>query len=311
MREGLLALAVAQAVVGCGRLRFDALGAAGPQDGTSGDGTAGSGSATSDAPADALAFSTPMQITELMTSGVNTQDPSVTADRLEIYFVSARTPACAGGNDVWVATRAATTDPWSAPTCVAALSSSQNDSSPEISEDGLTIYLSSGRLPTLGGRDIYKSTRATRTSAWSTPVRIAELSSAANEQNVAVSGDGTTMVIDSDESGNRDLYVSTWSGSAWSTPTLIAALATADTDGSPGLDHDGSRLYFSHGVEADQTSFDIFFSDRSGGVFGPATSLDAVNSTNQDGDPFVTPDGYLFFSSTRGGTVDLYVAAPL
>jgi Tol biopolymer transport system component len=288
---------------GCGRVGFDAVAALGGADAADSSGPDAAGSV------DAMMWSAPQPFPELM-AGVTTQDPSVTADRLELYFASGRAPGCGGSSDIWVTTRAMTTDPWSTPTCVASVSSSLYDDSPEISRDGLTLYWSSNRTPTLGGADIYVSTRATRASAWSAPARVAAVSSAANEANVAISGDGQTMVIDSDQSGNRDLYVSTWSGTAWSTPLPIAAVTTADTEGAPGLDHDGSRLYFSRGIEADQTSFDIYMSDRIGGVFGTATAAGQLNSPAQDGDPFPTDDGYLFMSSTRGGTVDIYEADP-
>jgi hypothetical protein len=288
--------------IGCGRLDFDAIPVLG--------GDAAADSADASGSVDALMWSTPQPIVELNSSGATTQDPSVTADRLEIYFASGRTPGCGGSSDIWMATRAVTTDPWSAPTCVASVSSSGYDDSPEISRDGLTLYLSSDRSPSLGGADIYISTRATRASVWSAPTRVAEVSSAASEANVAISGDGQTMVIDSDQSGNRDLYLSTWSGTAWTTPMPIAAVATADTEGAPGLDYTGSRLYFTHGVEADQTSFDIYFVDRIGGVFGTATVVDQLDSPVQDGDPFATDDGYMYMSSTRSGTVEIYEAAP-
>jgi Tol biopolymer transport system component len=289
---------------GCGRLAFDAHPSPSPQ-GDSGTDGLGVGS---DAPIDAVQWSVPQAFPELMVAGATTQDPSVTADRLEMYLSSGRTPACGGGADLWVTTRATPADPWSAPTCVTALSSSGYEASPEISEDGLTIYWSSSRLPTLGGRDIYTSTRATRTSPWSAPVRLDAVSTAGNEANVAVSGDGLTMVIDTDSGGNRDLYISTWSGTAWSTPAVIAATVTADSEGAPGLDHDGSHIYYTHGVEADQTSFDIFVTERAGTAYGSGVPVGPLNSTVQDGDPFLTPDGHMFFSSTRAGNVDVYEA---
>jgi hypothetical protein len=257
-----------------------------------------------------LIWSPPQPISELNVAGATTQDPSVTADRLEIYFASGRPPGCGGSSDIWVATRAVTTDPWSTPACVASVSSNLYEASPEISRDGLTLYWSSNRTPTLGGGDIYVSTRVTRASAWSAPARVAEVSSVAAEANVAISGDGQTMVIDSTQSGNRDLYLSTWTGTVWSTPIAIVAIATADSEGAPALDHTGSRLYFTRGVEAVATSFDIYVSDRSGGVFGTATAVAELNSPVQDGDPFPTDDGRLFMSSTRSGTVELYEAVP-
>jgi Tol biopolymer transport system component len=267
-----------------------------------------------DTPVDAgmPAWSTPVRVDELSILGLTDQDPSVTADRLEIIFASARTPNCgAGGSDLWVSTRANTGDLWSPPTCVTELSSSGYEASPEISADGLTVYFTSTRTPTLGGGDIYQSTRPDRGSPWSVPVRVAVVSTAAAEANIALSSDGQTMVIDSDQSGNRDLYLSTLSAGTWSTPVLVDAVTTSDTEGAPCLDHTGTWLYYSHGVEADQTSFDIFVSQRIAGVFGPPTLVPQINSTSQDGDPFITPDGYFYLSSTRSGDVDIYEAAPL
>ena len=64
----------------------------------------------------------PVEITEL-TSGLGEDDPSLTADLLEIYFGSRRTGG-QGFEDIWRATRSSKDAAWGTPENVTALNSS-------------------------------------------------------------------------------------------------------------------------------------------------------------------------------------------
>jgi hypothetical protein len=68
--------------------------------------------------------------------------PVVTPDELTIYFGSTRTDGGAkGGMDIWRATRASTTVPFSNPTNVAALNTPKSDVPTWISNDGCRLYV--------------------------------------------------------------------------------------------------------------------------------------------------------------------------
>jgi Tol biopolymer transport system component len=67
-------------------------------------------------------------------------DPSISADGLELFFDSFRT----GPSAIFVATRASTSEPFSAPTELTALTAvNPSAGRPEISADGRTLYLAS------------------------------------------------------------------------------------------------------------------------------------------------------------------------
>jgi WD40 repeat protein len=88
-------------------------------------------------------------VTELNTASLERQ-PSIRKDGLEIFFASNR-PGSLGAIDLWVATRARTSDPWSPPMNLGAtVNSTQVDARPAISFDGMTLYFQSTRPGAVG-----------------------------------------------------------------------------------------------------------------------------------------------------------------
>jgi WD40-like Beta Propeller Repeat len=103
-------------------------------------------------------FDLPMPVFALNTAS-NDQQPSVRRDGLEVISTSDR-PGGLGGFDLWVATRASTSDPWSTPQNLGApINSVAADQRPAISWDGTELYFGSTRLGGLGDQDLYVSTR--------------------------------------------------------------------------------------------------------------------------------------------------------
>jgi len=85
--------------------------------------------------------------------------PNLRRDGLEIFFDSNR-PGGLGGLDLWVATRASTSDPWSVPTNLGSdINSSANDLRASLSWDARTLYFGSTRDGGEGSQDLYVSTR--------------------------------------------------------------------------------------------------------------------------------------------------------
>jgi hypothetical protein len=85
--------------------------------------------------------------------------PNLRRDGLEIFFDSNRSGGF-GMLDLWSATRATTSDPWSAPTNLGSnVNSTANDLRASVSWDARTLYFGSTRTNGEGSQDLYASTR--------------------------------------------------------------------------------------------------------------------------------------------------------
>jgi len=87
------------------------------------------------------------------------QGTTVRGDGLELMFFSTR-PGGYGGADLWTSSRATLHDTWSPPQNVGlGINSLAADQQPSLSSDGRTLVFASSRSTSLGGTDIYISTR--------------------------------------------------------------------------------------------------------------------------------------------------------
>jgi hypothetical protein len=96
---------------------------------------------------------------------------------------------------------------------VPALSSPQSDQRPAIRFDGLEIFLFSDRPGSLGGVDVWASTRQTVFDPWSTPVNLGPVvNTVFNDQQAYLASDRRTLFFASNHPGGfglLDLYVTT------------------------------------------------------------------------------------------------------
>ena len=86
---------------------------------------------------------------------------TVSPDQLEVFFASTRPPSV-GGLDLWTATRFSIDDPWAMPTPMDALNTIGRDETGTIDPSdptGNTLYIFSNRAGTLGGADVFVTTR--------------------------------------------------------------------------------------------------------------------------------------------------------
>jgi Tol biopolymer transport system component len=278
----------------CGRIRFDGV----PAD------------ASIDAPVPVpIDFGAAMQIVELAsTSGDD--DPTLTGDLLEIYFISNR-PGGAGASDVWTSSRPSVDQPFSPPVVVASLSSPQNEETTRITADGLTMWVASDRSGPAGVFDLWASTRATRGDPWPAPTRVVELNTMADNDVGAIELSPLELYFASDRATARDMYdlyrtsrVSTVS--PWAPAERLTTLETGADEVTP-FPLDADTLYFASSIGGNR---DLYLATRADDTAPfELRPLSSLNTTSSEEDPWLSPDrSLMFFSSDRTGNPELYIA---
>jgi hypothetical protein len=257
----------------------------------------------------ALHFAAPRRVAELSSPSRN-DNPSLTADQLEIYFTSERGGVPA---DIWRAQRSDPAQPFGQPELVAELNSPRNETSPVISADGLTCWLASDRAGGRGDLDIWVATREARTATWSPARNLSELNSAGKDIPRPPGQHELVMPLasDRDTRGYYQIYFATRSApsAAFAAPQPLeelAAPAASTVDGF--LSDDGLRLFFVRGPAVGPA--DLFVATRrtSSSQFADAVALDELNTPSDERDPFLSADGQTFyFSSDRSGQYEIYV----
>lgn len=245
------------------------------------------------------AWSTPIEVTEL---SAGADDPSLTTDQLEIYFNSSRAGGM-GSFDVWMASRTSTDEPFGPPVNVASVNSAGEDTTPEISGDGLTLHLSSVRAGGCGSADVYVAMRASRTSAWTAPALLAELCSAESDKGAMMTRDALAIFFTSRRAGGRALYTATRvnATSPWSTPVRVSELDGPGEEESPFLDPARLTIWF---ATDDLGTMNLYVATRQDplGVFSAPVLIPELNSTTGATDPWVSDDArVIYFKSNRQG----------
>ena len=195
------------------------------------------------------------------------------------------------------------------PVDLTAMSSTVYDRDPSVSADELTFWVSTSRTGTLGGDDVFQATRATKGSAWSTPVSIPPVSSTGNETKFSVTADGLYGVVGSDRAGSVNGSIDVWEtsrttlGGTWSTPvqTHLGKVNTGGADHDPTISADGLRLYVApvNGVQTIQVATRASRSDN----FESPVTITELYSGYGDGDPALSADELIItFSSGRPAT---------
>jgi len=104
-------------------------------------------------------FGSPVPVAEL-NSPSSDQQPAIRHDGLEFFLASDR-PGTFGLVDLWVATRASTSDPWGVPVNLgASVNSASTDARPAVSFKGTELYFQSNRPGGFGAFDLYVITRS-------------------------------------------------------------------------------------------------------------------------------------------------------
>ncbi len=223
---------------------------------------------------------------------------------------------------------------WGVAVPVTEVNSTAGDGCPIESRDGLSLYVASGRLGTLGGNDIWAADRASKDDAFGEPQNLgAPVNSVANDFcPTPIYGSWLLFVSDRAGAGTcnagpglGDIYMIRRNAAfGWGEPIHLGCMETGtgpSTNGaefSPSLvdTHEGTFLYFSSTVGGNH---DIYRSKRQrDGSFGPPEPVLELNTEYDDRMPNVSRDGLeIVFSSTRPtdangnaafGSFDVYMA---
>jgi Tol biopolymer transport system component len=265
-------------------------------------------------PPPAAAFSAPKEVTAL-SSTLFDGKPSLTADRLEVFFKSGR-PDNATVH-LFHSSRTSTSAAWSTPALISELDSGQYDTTPTISSDGLTLWFVSYRSGGPGGGDFYVAKRASRTSTWGPPRLVVELNTTEYEDGLTVEPDELVAYFHSSRGGssvNHIYRTSRGSTSApWGTPIELPELVSSYDDTNPWISLDECSLYFDSSRPGGQGQYDVFVALRPapGAPFSLVSPIAELNSTSYDADPFLSQDQhYIMYTSNRpmAGDFNLYEA---
>lgn len=256
-------------------------------------------------------FDEPRLIEELAAPS-KTDNPSLTADLLELYFTSERTAVPA---EIFVAKRARRDAPFGEPELVVELNAPGVETSPAVSADGLSIWLASDRAGGLGDLDIWRATRAARDARWGAPEHVAELSSPYKDIPRPLGQRGAIMPLASDRAspGSYQVFFAARAGdpATFRAPELrdeLSAPPASTVDGF--LTDDGLTLFYVTGPAIGPADLFVAWRRSTSEPFGHHTALRELNTERDERDPWLSPDGSeLYFASDRGGTYAIYVAA--
>ena len=163
---------------------------------------------------------------------------------------------------------------WSTPVNLGCYPNGPNTEGAEFSPsrvqtaEGTFLFFSSNGYPDSQGQDIYMS-QMLADGSFTAGVRVAELSTAADDRMPNVRRDGLEIVFSSNRAGgttfDQDIYVATraTTHSAWSAPQRIdtATINTTASETRASLSGDGTRLYFGRKLNVDDPG-DVFVATR-------------------------------------------------
>ena len=202
------------------------------------------------------------------------------------------------------------------------MNTSSEELIPKTSLDGLSLYLVSNRPGTLGGNDIWLSTRALTGASFGAPVNLgATINTASLDGGPDITADGLTLVFNSDRPGglgDRDMYIATRATTAapfGSVVNLGPTINTAGDDFSPSLSADALSLFFTSDRPGGFGDLDLWVTTCASlaAPWGAPVNLGPnVNSQFIDYNPEISWDGSrIVFTSTRnaGGDGSIFEAA--
>lgn len=210
---------------------------------------------------------------------------------------------------------------WTAPQNLgASVNEPHSDAHPQVSLNGLSLYITTNRVGGMGGDDLWVSQRPTLNSAWGAPHNLgAVINTSSNDRVPTFSRDGRTMFFGSNRPGGAggiDLYVSTRTDPnndfGWTAPVNLGAVinTAADEDGATYFEDTttgNNFLIFTSNRTGGFGDFDIYQAARNpDGTFNAPAFIPELSSTGRDTRTALRSDGLeIFITSNRAGGVGL------
>jgi outer membrane protein OmpA-like peptidoglycan-associated protein len=206
---------------------------------------------------------------------------TVSADGNLLLFTSCNHPKGLGSCDIFYSFL--NNGQWTAPSGIGApINSTDWDSQPFISANGMAIIFSSNRPGGKGGKDLYIS-YLNKDNQWMEPQNLGStINTSGDEQTPFLHADGRTLYFSSNglpSVGARDLYVSRLSDDGiWSTPMNLGyPINTEGDESSIFVALDGKSAYISSEREGGQGKLDIYeFTLNDSVQANPATFVKAI-----------------------------------
>jgi WD40 repeat protein len=249
------------------------------------------------------------------TDSDNEDNPSLTADLLQIFFTSNLEDDDDTGVDVFTARRSSIDTDFGEARRLSAVSTDGFDTSPSISLDGLTLWVGSEVASDDDDDDedvdIVRFTRPSAAAdAWDDGTPETALNSSAKDIPRPLALDETVMPLGSqrDDDGVYLTYLAQRSGPGqpFGTPTLISELVQSDRSTVDAfLSNDGRLLFFNW--EPDDGEGELYMAWRKSVTepFNTPLPLTEINTSGDERDPWLSPDGTLFFfTSDRDSAED-------
>lgn len=256
-------------------------------------------------------FDPPQLVAELSVSA-KTDNPTLTADMLEIFFTSERDGESA---DVFVARRSQRAEPFGEVERLVEVSSAEVETSPAVSKDGLTLWLASDRPGGQGGLDIWVARRGSRTAAWSQPENLLPLNSSGQDIPRPL-GQGQRVMPMASDRASAPYYRVLFAERDRPSAPLDAPLAVPELEFPEEstvdafLTEDGLTLFYVTGPAFGPADMFVAYRRTTAEPFANHRPLAELNTADDERDPWLSPDGHeLYFSSDRSGHYDIYVAA--
>ncbi|MFQ6093893.1 MAG: dockerin type I domain-containing protein [bacterium] len=180
---------------------------------------------------------------------------------------------------------------------VEGLTDYNNQCTPSLTADGKTIVFTYSEVngPAMIEPGICMATWNDSTGSWGPPAYTGLQGS-----RPFISPDGTKIYYAAPHPPDKDIWVSTWTGSGWSEGVMLPPpVNTPFEETEPGLSLDGRRLYFSSDRPGGQGSNDIWVARWNGTFWDSVTNLGPpVNTSFYEGWPRETADRQqLYFGS--------------